>query len=204
MQPALQTCRPCRRREGGNMHKHISDLQRRFKPADPAEGEKAMCTNLQPCNRCPADLKTLQAEKGSRHSEGPHELCASTYITPTVGLGRQYVGLLRDLGFPCRGSSSTIYFTAPTNQLRTNYTQTCKGQYRFTAPTDANYTEITAPTDANYTERWYGSMPTTSPKECMPVHDCNMMNCKDNHNSTALTTHQSTCRRGPQKLGKNY
>ena len=63
---------------------------------------------------------------------------------------------------------------------------------------------MTAPTDANYTERWYGSMPTTSPKECMPVHDCNMMNCKDNHNSTALTTHQSTCRRGPQKLGKNY
>ena len=142
MEPALQTCRPCRRRECGNVHKPAVALQQ------------------------------------------------VSYITPMVGLGRQHVGLLRDLRFPCRGSSS---FTAPTNQLRTNYTQTCKGQYRFTAPTDGNYTE-----------RWYGSMPTTSPKECMPVHDCNTMNCKDNHNSTALTTHQSTCRRGPQKLGKNY
>ena len=62
-----------------------------------------------------------------------------SYITPMVGLGRQHVGLLSNLRFPCRGSSS---FTAPTNQLRTNYTQTCKGQYRFTAPTDGNYTDL--------------------------------------------------------------
>jgi|COG998Drversion2_1049125.scaffolds.fasta_scaffold982095_1 hypothetical protein len=58
------------------MHKHISDLQRRFKPADPAEGEKAMCTNLQPSNRCPADLTNLQAEKAlaSFRFAGLHEL----------------------------------------------------------------------------------------------------------------------------------
>ena len=129
-------------------------------------------------------------KKGSRHSDW--QVCMN-YAPLHNTYGRSRKAACRstgDLRFPCRGSSS---FTAPTNQLRTNYTQTCKGQYRFTAPTDGNYTE-----------RWYGSMPTTSPKECMPVHDCNMMNCKDNHNSTALTTHQSTCRRGPQKLGKNY
>jgi len=35
-----------------------------------------MCTNLQPCNRCPADLTNLQAEKAlaSFRFAGLHEL----------------------------------------------------------------------------------------------------------------------------------